>query len=81
MRNWFASAAVAALLAGGSLLVAPPADAQRGKQQQQAQPKFKFSKEVQPLLAQAQQAQGAGDHAAALGFLQQADAIPTKNAD
>lgn len=80
MRNWFASAAVAALLAGGSLLVAPPADAQRGKQQQ-AQPKFKFSKEVQPLLAQAQQAQGAGDHAAALGFLQQADAIPTKNAD
>lgn len=79
MTRWTGLTAIALLLAAGSVVVTAPADAQR--QQKTAAPKFKFSKEVQPLLAQAQQAQQANDHATAIGLLDQADAIPTKNAD
>ena len=80
-------AIIAALLATG---VATPTLAQKGKA-----PSVKLSKPVQsllsqaqPLLVEAQTAQQAGDQAtatakaqAALVFVEQADAVPDKNAD
>lgn len=59
---------------------AAPAVAQK-KPAQPAQPSFKFSKQVQPLLAQAQKLQQANDNAGALAVLQQAEAVPNRNAD
>jgi tetratricopeptide (TPR) repeat protein len=44
-------------------------------------PSYKFSKKVQPLLADAQAKQKAGDNAGAMAALDQADAVPDKNSD
>jgi hypothetical protein len=74
-------AAAALLLAASAGAALEPVAAQRQQRGAASAPKFKFSKDVQPLLAQAQKAQEANDHAAAIAFLAQADAIPTKNAD
>lgn len=47
----------------------------------QKAPSYKFSKKVQPLLADAQKKQQAGDAQGALAVLDQADAVADKNAD
>jgi tetratricopeptide (TPR) repeat protein len=73
----------AAMALAGALLVAAPADAQRKKKGEEAgaAPKLQLSKEVQPLLAQAQKAQADKDFAGSIALLSQADAIPTKTTD
>jgi tetratricopeptide (TPR) repeat protein len=71
-----------AVAAAGALLVAAPADAQKKKKEEAgAAPKLQLSKEVQPLLAQAQKAQADKDFAGSIALLTQADAIPTKTTD
>ncbi|WP_448582887.1 tetratricopeptide repeat protein [Thermaurantiacus sp.] len=80
MIRWMGRAAAALLLAASAGAALEPVAAQRQQKGSAAQ-RFKFSKDVQPLLAQAQKAQQANDHAAAIGFLNQADATPNKNAD
>lgn len=68
--------AMAALLA-----TTVPHAAQAQKADAAKAPTFKFSKKVQPLLADAQKKQQAGDAAGALAVLDQADAVPDKNND
>jgi tetratricopeptide (TPR) repeat protein len=64
------------------LVTAAPADAQRKKKDEAAAaPKLQLSKEVQPLLAQAQKAQTDKDFAGSIALLAQADAVPTKTPD
>lgn len=76
--NKFIGRASAAMLAALLMAGAPEAAlAQKGSKA----PSFKFSKPVQSLLAQAQKAQQGNDHAGAVALLQQADALPNKNAD
>ena len=70
--------AVAAALAG--LAVTAPAAAQKDKKEAAAPAAPKLSKPVAALLSQAQKAQGAGDHAGALGFINQALALPKATA-
>jgi tetratricopeptide (TPR) repeat protein len=80
MRMLFKSATLALV---GALVLAAPAGAQRkskGKEEGSA-PKLQLSKEVQPLLAQAQKAQTDKDFAGSVALLAQADAIPTKTTD
>lgn len=74
MRQFSGRAAMAAVAMALATVAAPPALAQKA-------PSYKFSKPVQSLLAQAQKAQAASDAQGMLGFLQQADALPNKNAD
>lgn len=81
MTRWMGRAAAALLLAASAGAAIEPAAAQRQQKGAASAPKFKFSKEVQPLLAETQKAQQANDHATAIRLLAQADAIPTKNAD
>ncbi len=81
MTRWIGRTAAALLLAASMGAAIAPVAAQRQQKGAAAAPKFKFSKEVQPLLAKAQQAQQANDHATAIGLLAQADAIPSKNSD
>ncbi len=73
--------ASAAALAAMLLMAMPQAAMAQKKGKAAAAPSFKFSKPVQSLLAQAQKAQQAGDGAGALALLQQAEALPNKNAD
>lgn len=70
----------ALLLAAAAVMVVPQAAMAQKKPAEKAS-SFKFSKPVQSLVAQAQQKQNAGDHAGALALLQQAEALPQKNAD
>lgn len=72
-----ASAAVLAALIAASL----PQAALAQKKEEAKAPSYKFSKKVQPLLAEAQKQQVAGNPQGALAALDQADAIPEKNAD
>lgn len=71
--------AVAAALAG--LAISAPAVAQKKDKAAAAQQGPKLSKAVGALLSQAQTAQGAGDHAGALTFLNQALAVPKATAE
>jgi tetratricopeptide (TPR) repeat protein len=73
-RFGFAGAVLVAAMA----LTAPQAAL---AQKEAKPPSYKFSKQVQPLLAQAQKLQTDGNPQGALDVLRQADAIPTKNAD
>ncbi|WP_439532415.1 tetratricopeptide repeat protein [Polymorphobacter sp.] len=67
---------VAAALAGG-MVAAPPAFAQK---QAKAAP-MKFSKQIQPILAEAQKLQQAGNDAGALAKLAEAEAVPNQTVD
>lgn len=68
--------ALAALIA----TTAPQAALAQKKTEAKA-PSYKFSKKVQPLLAEAQKQQQANNPQGAMTVLDQADAIPDKNAD
>ncbi len=81
MKRWMGRAAAVLMLVAGAGVALEPAAAQRQPKASASAPKFKFTKEVQALLAKAQEAQQANDHSTAIGLLTQADAIPTKNAD
>ena len=69
--------ALAALIA----TTAPQAAFAQKKEAAAKAPSYKFSKKVQPLLAEAQKQQQAGNQQGALAALDQADAVPEKNAD
>jgi len=73
--------ASAVAMAAMLLLTMPQAATAQKKGKEPAGPTYKFSKPVQSLLAQSQTAQQAGDAAGALVILQQAEALPNKNAD
>ena len=79
MKMVFGRASAAALAA--LLMAAAPQAAHAQKDKEQKAPALKLSKPVQSLAAQAQKAQASGDWAGAATLLQQADAIPDKNAD
>lgn len=61
-------------------MVALPASQAMAQKKAKA-PSFKFSKQVQPLLAEAQKKQQAEDHAGALEILNRAGAIESRNDD
>ncbi len=78
MQKFLGGAPVALIAA--VVAVAVPQAAMAQKKAEKA-PSYKFSKPVQSLLAQAQTVQTAGDNAGALVLLNQAEALPNKNAD
>lgn len=76
----FGRRASAMVLAALIATTAPQAALAQKKGEEKA-PSYKFSKKVQPLLAEAQKQQQAGNPQGALTALDQADAVPDKNAD
>lgn len=76
----FLGRASAMVLAALIATTAPQAALAQKKGEAKA-PTYKFSKKVQPLLADAQAKQKAGDNQGALLVLDQADAVPDRNAD
>lgn len=72
--------ASAVVLAALIATTAPQAAFAQKKEEAKA-PTYKFSKKVQPLLAEAQKQQQAGNQPGAIAALDQADAVPEKNAD
>ncbi len=71
----------ASAVAFAALIAAAAPQAAQAQKKGEKAPSFKFSKAVQPLLADAQKKQQAGDAAGALAVLAQADALPEKNSD
>lgn len=76
----FTARASAVVLAALIAATAPQAALAQKKGEEKA-PSYKFSKKVQPLLAEAQKQQQAGNPQGALAALDQADAVADKNAD